>query len=157
MEEGKRSPAFKIGELAKRFGVTVRTLRYYEEIGLLPAARLESGYRAYSEEDAQRLRFVLKAKRAGFSLEEIQTILRLGRHGKACDYVRDAVARHISTLDAQIAELTALRAELLAVQARQRGDDAAVFPRWSGGDIGGGSEGDGPRAVGQYAHGRRDP
>ena len=71
MEEGQRSPAFKIGELAKRFGVNVRTLRYYEEIGLLPAARLESGYRTYSEADAQRLRFVLKAKRAGFSLEEI--------------------------------------------------------------------------------------
>jgi len=104
MEEGQRSPAFKIGELAKRFGVNVRTLRYYEEIGLLPAARLESGYRTYSEADAQRLRFVLKAKRAGFSLEEIYTILRL--------------ARHIRTLDAEIAELTALRAELLAVQAQ---------------------------------------
>ena len=139
MEEGKRSPAFKIGELAKRFGVNVRTLRYYEEIGLLPAARLESGYRAYSEADAQRLRFVLKAKRAGFSLEEIHTILRLGRHGKACDYVRDAVARHISTLDAQIAELTALRAELLAVQARWQAQkqDAAeerlcwLFDAWA--------------------------
>src|SRR5690242_21379847 len=118
MGEEKRLSVFKIGELAKRFGVNVRTLRCYEEIGLLPAARLESGYRAYSEEDAQRLRFVLKAKWAGFRLEEIHTILRLGRHGKACDYVRDAVTRHICALDAEIAELTALRAELLAVQAR---------------------------------------
>src|ERR671930_450128 len=118
MGEGKQRSICKIGELAKRFGVNVRTLRYYEEIGLLPAARLESGYRVYSEEDAQRLRFVLKAKRAGFRLEEIRAILRLGRDGKACDYVRDTVARHIRTLDAHIAELTALRAELLAVQAR---------------------------------------
>jgi DNA-binding transcriptional MerR regulator len=139
MGEGKRPSACKIGELAKRFGVKVSTLRYYEEIGLLPAARLESGYRAYSEEDAQRLRFVLKAKRAGFRLEEIRTILRLGRDGKACDYVRDVVARHIKTLDAHIADLTTLRAELLAVQARwqEQQHDAAeerlcwLFDAWA--------------------------
>ena len=139
MEEGQRSPAFKIGELAKRFGANVRTLRYYEEIGLLPAARLESGYRAYSEADVQRLRFVLKAKRAGFRLEEIHTMVRLGRDGKACDYVRDAVARHIRTLEAHITELTALRAELLAVQARwqEQQHDAAeerlcwLFDAWA--------------------------
>ena len=138
MEEGKRQSACKIGELAKRFGVKVSTLRYYEEIGLLPAARLASGYRAYSEEDAQRLRFVLKAKRAGFRLEEILTILRLGRHGTACDYVRDTVARHLRALEANIAELTALRAELLAVQARwqEQQNDAAeerlcwLFDAW---------------------------
>jgi MerR family Zn(II)-responsive transcriptional regulator of zntA len=139
MAEGKRASALKIGALAARFGVKVSTLRYYEEIGLLPAARLESGYRAYSEEDAQRLRFVLKAKRAGFRLEEILTILRLGRDGKACDYVRETVARHISTLEAHIAELTALRTELLAVQARWQAQqyDAAeerlcwLFDAWA--------------------------
>src|SRR5437660_5756524 len=108
-------PTLKIGELAKRFGLNVRTVRYYEAIGLLPApARTEGGYRLYSEEDADRLRFVLQAKRVGFSLEEIQRIIRLGEHGSACEYVRETLARHAAEIDAQIAGLQRLRAELVA-------------------------------------------
>ncbi len=58
---GEKQPTLKIGELAKRFGLNVRTLRYYETLGLLPAARLESGYRVYSEGDAKRLGFIVQA------------------------------------------------------------------------------------------------
>src|SRR5438128_2132952 len=80
MGEDRDPRLLKIGDLAKRFGLNVRTLRYYEAIGLLPApARTESGYRLYSEEDARRLGFVLQAKRVGFSLEEIRRIVQLGR------------------------------------------------------------------------------
>src|SRR5207244_11538385 len=104
---------YKIGELAKQFRLNVRTLRYYEAIGLLPApARTEGGFRLYSEEDERRLRFVLQAKRVGFSMEEIQRILRLSEHGSACAYVREALAPHIAAIDAQIAGLQRRRGVL---------------------------------------------
>lgn len=127
MEENRNHPALKIGEIAKRFGLNVRTLRYYEGLGLLPAARMESGYRVYSEADAERLTFVLRAKRVGFSLEEIQEIFRLERHGKACGYVRETLSKNLRTVDAQIAELQKLRAELVATNAAwQEGPDAGA-------------------------------
>src|SRR5205823_3054758 len=109
-------PTLKIGGLARRLGLNVRTLRYYESIGLLaPPTRSEGGYRLYSAADEDRLRFVLQAKRVGLSLEEIGRILELGRHGSACDYVRETVARHIAKIDAQVADLQRLRAALSEV------------------------------------------
>ena len=118
-------PTLKIGQLARRLGLNVRTLRYYESIGLLPPpTRTEAGYRLYSEEDERRLRFVLQAKQVGLSLEEIRQILQLRRHGSACGYVRETVARHVGSIDAQIAELQRLRATLseLATAALDVGD-----------------------------------
>lgn len=114
---GERQAEFmKIGQLAKRLGLNVRTLRYYESIGLLPSpTRTEGGFRLYTEEDEQNLRFVLQAKSAGFSLEEIREIIRLSRDGSACSYVREHLAQHIAAVDAQIAELTRLRADLAQV------------------------------------------
>lgn len=113
-----RGPRLKIGEVARRFGLNVRTLRYYEDIGLLPASgRTESGYRVYGDEDVERLRFIVQAKRVGFSLDEIAEVLRLGRHGRACPYVRATLARHLAALDEQIAELGRVRADLVAMQA----------------------------------------
>ena len=125
MGEDKSRPTLRIGELAGRFGLSTKTLRYYEEIGLLPEPHrtADSGYRLYSEEDAERLSFVLKAKRVGFSLEEIGEVLRLSRHGRACSYVRETLSRHIAEVDRQLEQLQSVRAELLAAQA---GWDAAV-------------------------------
>jgi DNA-binding transcriptional MerR regulator len=118
MTEDQSKPTLKIGQLARRVDLNVRTLRYYEALGLLPAPqRTESGYRLYSGADERRLRFVLQAKRVGLSLEEIGRILELGRHGSACGYVRETVSRHIEDLDARIAELQAMRAELSAASA----------------------------------------
>jgi DNA-binding transcriptional MerR regulator len=103
----------KIGELAQRFGLNVRTVRYYEGLALLPAPqRSESGYRLYSEADAERLRLVLQAKRVGFSLDQIRQIIELGRRGTPCDYVQQGLTQHIADLDEQIAALQHLRAEL---------------------------------------------
>jgi len=115
----------KIGELASRLGLNVRTLRYYESIGLLPEPdRTQGGYRLYTEDDEQLLRFVLQAKSAGFSLDEIQRIVRLGQHGRACDYVRMTVERHIQQIDAQIDRLRELRADLSALQTSESEDGA---------------------------------
>ena len=78
MAENQSKPKLKIGQLARRVNVNVRTLRYYETLGLLAAPqRTETGYRLYSEADERRLRFVLQAKRVGLSLEEIGTVIDL--------------------------------------------------------------------------------
>ena len=65
--------AMKVGELAKRTGVSVRTLHYYDEIGLLsPSHRSEAGYRLYSAEDIARLQQIKSLRQLGFRLEEIR-------------------------------------------------------------------------------------
>lgn len=125
MGEKRDMSTLKIGQLARRLGLNVRTLRYYESIGLLPPpTRTEAGYRLYSEEDERRLRFVLQAKQVGLSLEEIGQILQLRRHGSACDYVRETVARHVGAIDAQMADLQRLRAALseLATASPEHGE-----------------------------------
>mgnify|MGYP002663723063 CR=1 FL=1 len=71
----------KIGELARRCGVNIDTIRYYERQGLLPAPdRLASGYRHYEATDIARLRFVRRAKGLGFALDEIKDLLALSDH-----------------------------------------------------------------------------
>jgi DNA-binding transcriptional MerR regulator len=73
----------RIGELATRFGLNPKTIRYYEEIGLLPRAeRSDSGYRLYDEHDVERLGFIRRAKTLGLSLDEIRDILSV-QEGKA--------------------------------------------------------------------------
>ena len=111
-------PVFKIGELAQRLGLNVRTLRFYESIGILAKpARSAGGYRLYTPSDEARLRFVQQAKRVGFTLEEIQEVIRLGQHGRACDYVQETLSRHIMAVDAKLQELKRVRAELAALSA----------------------------------------
>ena len=67
----------RIGELADRLGVTTKSIRFYESIGLLPdPARTASGYRDYAEADAERLTFIKTAQRLGLSLDEIREIMR---------------------------------------------------------------------------------
>lgn len=132
--------ALKIGELAGRLGLNVKTLRYYEEIGLLPPPdRTESGYRLYSLEHERLLRFVFQAKRVGLSLEEISEILQRSRRGAACDHVRTTLEHHIAALDAKIAGLQRLRADLysLVAAAGEPDDEGAgafcrLIERWAG-------------------------
>jgi len=83
MGEQHDQPIHEIGDLARRLGLNARTLRYYESISL-PPTRMEVGYHLYSDEDERRLKFVLRAKRVGLSLDEIRRILHLGRQGTLC-------------------------------------------------------------------------
>lgn len=104
----------QIGALAKRAGVPIDTVRYYERQGLLPAPpRQLSGYRRYEEGDVLRLRFIRRAKALGFSLEEIRGLLELSarRHEDMADLKQAAQVR-LQSLDARIAELEAIRAAL---------------------------------------------
>lgn len=109
-----------IGELARLAGINRRTLRYYERIGLLPpSARTPAGYRLYSAQDAERLAFIRRAQTLGLSLAEIADILALRDGGTApCKHVRARAELRIAAIDRQVAELAALRADLLRLAER---------------------------------------
>ncbi|MGH9075873.1 MAG: heavy metal-responsive transcriptional regulator [Acidimicrobiales bacterium] len=110
----------RIGEVAGAVGVNPKTIRYYEEIGLLPdPQRTPSGYRDYTDEDRSRLVFVKTARRLGLSLADIGEILALRERGeRPCDYVLGVLDRQVADVDRRIAELEALRAELAGLRSQ---------------------------------------
>ncbi|WP_157019636.1 MerR family transcriptional regulator [Mesorhizobium xinjiangense] len=103
-----------IGTLAKRTGTKVQTIRYYEQIGLLPEpGRTEGGQRRYDEEDLDRLAFIRHARQLGFTLEAIRELLDLSDNpGRPCADVDRIAHRQLKEVEARIARLEALRAEL---------------------------------------------
>lgn len=99
---------YRIGELAQLCEVKTDTLRFYEKHGLLsPSSRTESGYRIYTEADAERLRFILRAKAVGFTLAEIIELLsiELDKSNWACADVKGLVDDKLANVEAKIAEL----------------------------------------------------
>ncbi len=105
--------------MADRVGVTTKTIRFYESIGLLPdPPRTPSGYRDYAEGDSDRLTFIKTAQRLGLSLDEIREIIALRDRGQQpCGYVAQVLDRQVSQLDERIREMRRLRDELRAMQA----------------------------------------
>ncbi|MCB0016940.1 MAG: MerR family transcriptional regulator [Anaerolineales bacterium] len=109
-----------IGEFAQQTGLPAKTIRYYEEIGLLPlSSRLENGYRVYDESDVARANLVAAARALDFSLDDIQTILDMHSNRETpCLFVTDLVAKQLTAIDAKIAALILLRDELEGLQRR---------------------------------------
>lgn len=107
----------RIGELAERLGVNPKTIRYYEAIGLLAAPeRTPSGYRIYGDDAIERLTFIKSAQRLGIRLGEVREILGLrDRHEPPCPYVREVLRSQVADIDQRIAELGALRDQLVAL------------------------------------------
>ena len=100
-----------IGALAKRVGVAIDTIRYYEREGLLPEPRRRaSGYRSYGEEAASQLRFIRRAKGLGFTLDEIRELLALSadRH-RGVEAVKQRAEQRLAAIDERIAELQRVR------------------------------------------------
>ncbi|WP_062137498.1 heavy metal-responsive transcriptional regulator [Demequina aestuarii] len=110
----------RIGELAQQAGVTAKTVRYYESVGLLPdPGRTGSGYRDYDADAVKRLKFVRDAQAAGLTLRESRTILDMKAEGHGtCEHTRALLNRHLEDIDAQIASLQAARAELVSLSQR---------------------------------------
>ncbi|MGH8975046.1 MAG: heavy metal-responsive transcriptional regulator [Acidimicrobiia bacterium] len=104
----------RIGELASRSGVSNKTIRYYEDIGVvLPPRRSPSGYRDYDDSALDRLAFVRAAQAVGLSLGEIRSILALRDGGETpCGHVLDLLRARSADFDRRIAELRTLRGEL---------------------------------------------
>jgi MerR family transcriptional regulator, copper efflux regulator len=119
----------RIGELAAQIGVAVRTIRFYEQTGVLPApARTPAGYRAYTDDAVTRLRFVRTAQTLGLSLAEIADVLRIrDTQGPPCAYVTELLHAHLGALQARLAELTALRDELRDRLPSAAGPDPTRF------------------------------
>jgi MerR family transcriptional regulator, mercuric resistance operon regulatory protein len=101
-----------IGTVARQAGVNVETIRYYQRRGLLrEPARPLAGFRPYSEEDIQRLRFIKRAQTLGFTLEEIANLLKLN-DGLHCGEARELAAKKLALIEDRIADLQAMRKTL---------------------------------------------
>lgn len=108
---------FSIGQLARRAGVAIDTVRYYERNGLLsPAGRLPSGYRRYGDVELMRLRFIRRAKALGFTLEEIRELLALGSRESIAEIKRAAETK-LEDLDRRLSELQRIRQGLCELVA----------------------------------------
>jgi Cu(I)-responsive transcriptional regulator len=107
----------KIGYLAKHTGTKVQTIRYYEEIGLLPApARSEGNYRTYEASHLRRLSFIRRSRDLGFNLDDIRKMLSLADHSDWPCAAVEAIARdHRAAIERKIADLSALDSELEAI------------------------------------------
>ena len=124
----------RIGELAKRTGFSTKTIRYYESRGLLAEPeRTDSGYRLYTERDVELLRFIEKAKRLGFSLDDIGDILVLDQQKqRPCVHVLALIDQKLHQVDDVLRELDEFRRELAllhkesSAQLEQLPEDARV-------------------------------
>ena len=114
----------QIGELAKNLGITTRTIRYYEEIGLMgPSERLGGGTRTYSRDDILRLKFILKLKELGISLKEMQELaanfdINQQSFGTITPKLLEILDGHIGKVDQKIANLASLRKEIVDYRSR---------------------------------------
>ena len=121
---------FTIGQAAASSGVPPKTIRFYEEVGLVkPAERLANRYRAYDESNVQTLRFIRRARDLGFSLQEIDKLLALYRNRRrASEDVKRLALAHVAQLDHKITELTRIRDTLAELAHRCHGDQRPDCP-----------------------------
>ncbi|MEO6206081.1 MAG: heavy metal-responsive transcriptional regulator [Mycobacteriales bacterium] len=117
----------RIGELAQQAGVTAKTLRFYEQAGVLPEpARTPSGYREYERTTLARLRFIKGAQAAGLTLAEIvQVVTVRDAQGPPCAHVIALLDQHSVDLDLRIAELVSTRDDVQRMRERATGLDPA--------------------------------
>lgn len=108
--------------LAERTGLSAKTIRYYEDVGLMPPTpRTPSGYRDYDHGAESRLRFIRAAQSIGLSLGEIREVLSFRDRGEApCAHVTALIERHAAELSERIQALDAMRHDLLGLAARGR-------------------------------------
>ncbi len=116
----------QIGKLAKQLGITTRTIRYYEEIGLMgPSKRLGGGARSYGRNDVLRLKFILKLKELGIGLKEMQELAEnFDTHNQEFDNITPKLLEildlHIGKVDEKISRLTSLRSDIVNYRGRIR-------------------------------------
>jgi len=125
-----RRAGLSIGEVAARSGVLAKTIRYYEEVGLIePAPRTGNGYRVYGEIDLHVLRFVQRARSLGFSVRDCRQLLDLWRNPQRASAEVKAMTLHrIAEIDRKVAELAAMRATLAHLAENCQGDDRPDCP-----------------------------
>jgi Cu(I)-responsive transcriptional regulator len=118
-----------IGQAAEASGLPAKTIRYYEEIGLVRSERRGNNYRDYSEKALHNLRFLARARALGFSIEECRRLLSLyADQGRASADVRRLAEAHIADIDGKIAELQAMRRTLSKLVHACHGDERPDCP-----------------------------
>ncbi|KQW32275.1 MerR family transcriptional regulator [Rhizobium sp. Root274] len=119
-----------IGEAADASGVSAKMIRYYEEIGLIATAgRTASNYRVYDADSVNRLRFVRRSRKLGFSLEETERLLKLwDDKERASAEVKALALAHVEELETKIAEMQAMRDTLFHLAERCHGDNRPNCP-----------------------------
>jgi MerR family copper efflux transcriptional regulator len=115
----------KIGELAAQSGVSAKTIRFWEEAGVLPLPpRSPSGYRDYQPAIADRLTFIRHAQSAGLSLDQIRRVLGIGDSGeRPCQHVTQLINERLAEVEARIADLKATRSHLRLLARRAADQD----------------------------------
>ncbi|MCC5959955.1 MAG: Cu(I)-responsive transcriptional regulator [Rhodobacteraceae bacterium] len=118
-----------ISEAGRRAGLPAKTIRFYEDIGLIQPARMGNGYRDFSEEDLHRLAFLRRARALGFSVEECRQLLGLyqDRTRTSAD-VKRLARQHLQRVDDQLAELQQMRATLAHLIQACSGDQSPDCP-----------------------------
>lgn len=114
-----------IGDVARETGLPVKTIRYYEEIGLIAPDRRENGYRDFSDRELDQLRLLAQARHLGFSLDECRRLLELNADTRRASRDVRALAQHnLEAVRAKITQMRALEARLERLIAQCHGDDA---------------------------------
>ncbi len=110
----KPTPSLRIGEVARRTGLPVKTIRYYCDEGLLqPRARSESGYRLFDEENLAELTIIRSLRAMDVSIPELARILEVRRAGVCnCSVLKDSIAAKMESINLRIDELAAMKEEL---------------------------------------------
>lgn len=119
-----------IGELARASGVNAKLIRHYESIGLIPkAARTEAGYRVYSDNDIQFLRFIKRSRSLGFSMKEIKKLVSLWRNkSRASREVKALALAHVQNLEKKIQEMQEMAQNLRLLARHCHGDHRPDCP-----------------------------
>ena len=118
-----------IGEAAISAGLPVKTLRYYEDIGLVCPGRLANGYRDYDEQHVHKLRFVQRARSLGFSVEDCRNLLSLYEdRNRASSEVKALARDRLAELDCKLAELEEMRRTLAKLIRSCHGDSRPECP-----------------------------
>ncbi|WP_372604052.1 Cu(I)-responsive transcriptional regulator [Actibacterium sp.] len=122
-----------IGQVSDRAGLPAKTIRYYEDIGLIAPERGDNGYRDFSDTDLHRLVFLGRARGLGFTIEECRTLLALyDDKSRASADVKRVAQEHLVQIDAKIDELKAMRATLSDLITACAGDHRPNCPILSG-------------------------
>ena len=118
-----------IGDVARRSGLPVKTIRYYEEIGLITARRSANGYRTFGDSDLHRLAFLGRARALGFSIEDCRNLMELYQDkSRASADVKRIASDHLERIDVKLEELQQMRATLADLVSCCAGDDRPDCP-----------------------------
>lgn len=118
-----------ISDVSALSGLPAKTIRYYEDIGLVRPARSANGYRDFDERDVHKLTFLARARSLGFTIEDCRALLALyGDHSRASADVKQVAQDHLVSIDRKIRELQSMHATLTDLVHRCHGDDRPDCP-----------------------------